>query len=66
MNFTWNTSEVIATSKESTSIYKYNYNLTIMEERYNILRFQSGMADLLYSQKKFINNIYKYKYKYVE
>jgi len=44
------TGEVIATSKEPTSIYKYNYNLTIMEERYNILRFQSGMADLLYSR----------------
>ena len=44
MNFTTCdpiTGEVIATSKEPTSIYKYNYNLTIMEERYNILRFQS-------------------------
>ena len=44
------TGDVIATSKEPTSIYKYNYNLTIMEERYNILRFQSGTADLLYSR----------------
>ena len=44
------TGEVIATSKEPTSIYKYNYNLTIMEERFNILRFQSGTADLLYSR----------------
>ena len=44
------TGEVIATSKEPTSIYKYNYNLTVMEERYNILRFQSGTADLLYSR----------------
>lgn len=44
------TGEVIATSKEPTSIYKYNYNLTVIEERYNILRFQSGTADLLYSR----------------
>jgi len=44
------TGEVIATSKEPTSIYKYNYNLTVMEERFNILRFQSGTADLLYSR----------------
>jgi hypothetical protein len=44
------TGDVIATSKEPTSIYKYNYNLTVMEERFNILRFQSGTADLLYSR----------------
>ena len=44
------TGEVIATSKEPTSIYIYNYNLTVMEERFNILRFQSGTADLLYSR----------------
>ena len=37
------TGEVIATSKEPVSIYKYNYNLTVMEERYNILRFQSEL-----------------------
>jgi hypothetical protein len=44
------TGEVIATSKEPTSIYKYNYNLTVMEERFNVLRFQSGTADLVYSR----------------
>ena len=44
------TGEVIATTKEPTSIYKYNYNLHIYEERYNILQFQSGMADLIYSR----------------
>ena len=44
------TGEVIATSKEPTSIYIYNYNLTVMEERFNILRFQSGTADLMYSR----------------
>ena len=44
------TGEIIATSKEPTSIYKYNYNLHIYEERYNILTFQSGLADLMYSR----------------
>ncbi len=42
------TGEIIATSKEPTSIYKYNYDLHIMEERYNILKFQSGLAELMY------------------
>ena len=42
--------EVIATSKEPTSIYRYNYNLHIYEERYNILKFQSGTASLVYSR----------------
>jgi hypothetical protein len=44
------TGEIIATSKEPTSIYKYNYNLHIYEERYNILQFQAGTADLVYSR----------------
>ncbi len=41
---------VIATSKDPGSIYKYNYDLYIIEERYNILKFQSGTADLEYSR----------------
>ncbi len=45
-----NTGEIIATTKDPTNIYKYNYNLHIMEERYNILQFQSGTADLVYSR----------------
>ena len=44
------TGQVIATSKEPTSIYRYNYNLHIYEERYNILKFQSGTASLVYSR----------------
>ena len=44
------TGDIIATSKEPTSIYKYNYNLFIFEERYNVLLFQSGTADLVYSR----------------
>mgnify|MGYP003325353210 CR=1 FL=1 len=42
--------EIIATTKEPTSIYKYNYNLHIYEERYNILEFRSGVADLVYGR----------------
>ena len=44
------TGEPIATTKSPTSIYKYNYNLHIYEERYNLLEFQSGTADLVYSR----------------
>ena len=44
------TGDIIATTKEPTSIYKYNYNLHIYEERYNILEFQSGIADLIYGR----------------
>tara|TARA_B100000902_G_scaffold337728_1_gene338811 strand:+ start:9208 stop:10893 length:1686 start_codon:yes stop_codon:yes gene_type:complete len=43
------TGVVIATTMEPTSIYTYNYNLTVFEERYNILRFEGGMAGLVYS-----------------
>lgn len=31
-------------------LYKYNYNLIVMEERYNILRFNAGNAELLYAR----------------
>jgi hypothetical protein len=44
------TGDVIATSKEPTSIYKYNYNMHVMEERYNLLVFRAGVADLQYSR----------------
>ena len=44
------TGVVIATSKDPGSIYKYNYDLYIIEERYNILYFQSGTANLEYSR----------------
>ena len=40
----------IGVTKEPTSIYSYNYNLHIYEERYNVLLFQSGVADLIYSR----------------
>ena len=44
------TGDLIGVVKDPTDMYKYNYNLIVMEERYNILKFQSGMADLVYSR----------------
>ena len=43
------TGAVIATSKDPTNIYKYYYNLYIMEEKYNLLIFQNGFGGLLYN-----------------
>jgi len=43
-------SNVIATHKPLWKLYEYNYNLTIFEERYNILSFMSGNANLKYSR----------------
>ena len=43
-------SNVIATHKPLWKLYEYNYNLTIFEERYNILSFISGNANLKYSR----------------
>ena len=42
------TNEIIATTQEPTSIYHYSYDLHLFEERYNILEFHSGTAQLLY------------------
>ena len=36
--------------QDPTNIYKYNYNMYIYEERYNVLSFQSGLADLIYNR----------------
>jgi hypothetical protein len=40
---------VIGTTK-NLNIYEYSYNLNLIEERYNIVRFISGQAGLLYSR----------------
>ena len=32
------------------NLYEYSYNLTLVEERYNIVRFVSGQAGLLYAR----------------
>jgi hypothetical protein len=42
--------EPIGTNKSSWAIYDYNYDLTLIEERYNIIHFSSGNAALMYSR----------------
>ena len=42
--------EIIGVVQDPTNIYKYNYNMYIYEERYNVLSFQSGLADLIYNR----------------
>jgi len=44
------TGVVIGVSKDPTSIYKYYYNLHVLEEKYNILLFQNGFGGLMYSK----------------
>jgi hypothetical protein len=43
-------SGVIGVNKTNWQIYDYNYNLNIMEERYNILSFIGGNAALMYAR----------------
>tara|TARA_B100001063_G_scaffold246432_1_gene285553 strand:- start:4607 stop:6289 length:1683 start_codon:yes stop_codon:yes gene_type:complete len=40
----------IGVNKSTWQIYDYNYDLTIIEERYNILHFVSGNCGLMYSR----------------
>ena len=42
--------EAIGVNKTSWQLYDYNYNLTILEERYNVLTFSSGNAGLMYAR----------------
>jgi hypothetical protein len=41
---------VIGVNKPNWRIFDYNYNLTVLEERYNILTFSSGNAGLMFSR----------------
>lgn len=41
---------IIGTTMPSGGIYDYTYNLVVMEERYNVLRFTSGMAGLEFAR----------------
>ena len=41
---------IIGINKPNWRIYKYSYNLTILEERYNVLTFTSGNAGLMYAR----------------
>jgi hypothetical protein len=42
--------EVIGINKPTWRIYDYNYDLTVLEERYNVLTFTSGNAGLMYAR----------------
>ena len=44
------TNEPIAINKPTWVIYDYNYNMHLMEERYNILSFESGSAGLQFAR----------------
>jgi hypothetical protein len=41
---------VATSTKPSWQLYQYNYNMTLFEERYNILSFISGNCGLLYAR----------------
>ena len=38
---------IIGTNKSNWRLYDYNYNLTLFEERYNILTFVSGQCGMM-------------------
>lgn len=44
------THNIIGVNNPSWCIYDYNYDLTVFEERYNILTFTSGNVDLMYAR----------------
>jgi hypothetical protein len=41
---------VIGTNSSSWRLYEYNYNLTLFEERYNVLSFVGGYCGLMYAR----------------
>lgn len=45
-----NPGQIIGVNKPFWQIFSYNYNLHVMEERYNILTFVSGNAALMYAR----------------
>ena len=44
------TGEIVGINKPTWRIYDYNYDLTVLEERFNILTFIGGNAALLYAR----------------
>jgi hypothetical protein len=42
--------DIIGINKPTWRIYDYNYDLTVMEERFNVLTFTSGNAALMYAR----------------
>lgn len=45
-----NDGNVIGINKSEWNIYKYNYNLTLYEEKYNIIHISSGNCGLMFSR----------------
>jgi hypothetical protein len=43
------TNDIIGTNKNAWQLYEYNYDLTLFEERYNIITFTSGQAGLMFA-----------------
>jgi hypothetical protein len=41
---------VVGVNKPTWRLYDYNFDLTVMEERYNVLTFVSGNAGLMYAR----------------
>ena len=41
---------IIGVNKSNWMIYDYNYNLTVFEERYNVLTFVSGNCGMMYAR----------------
>ena len=44
------TKEVVAVQMPKSGIYQYQYNMIVMEERYNILNIQNGVAGLEFAR----------------
>ena len=44
------TGRIIGINKPNWRLYKYSYNLVVLEERYNVLTFSSGNAALMYAR----------------
>ena len=42
--------DIIATRKNNADLYEYNYDLTIFEERYNVIHVASGNVNLRYAR----------------
>jgi hypothetical protein len=45
-----NQGTIVGINKPTWRVYDYNFNLTVMEERFNVLTFTSGNAALLYAR----------------
>ena len=45
-----NAGNVIGITKSNVDLYKYNYNLHVMEERYNVFSIESGIGGLMFAR----------------